>query len=110
MIDWDRIFELREEVGNESFSEIIEIFVDEVRDAIDVLRNKVGFDSLEADLHFLKGSALNLGFAAFASLCETGEWMASQGKAEEVDIAAIVASFEMCLAEFLDGLPARMAA
>jgi HPt (histidine-containing phosphotransfer) domain-containing protein len=34
---------------------------------------------MESDLHFLKGSALNLGFSDLASLCQTEERRAAQG-------------------------------
>ena len=58
MIDWDRLKELRDEVGAEDFDEVVELFLDEVEGVMDRLRDSPDVDTLEEDLHFLKGSAL----------------------------------------------------
>ena len=79
MINWDRVAELREEVGVDDFAEIIELFLEEVDAIIELLRDGQGLSDLEAHLHFLKGSALNLGFAKFAELCQAGETAAIRG-------------------------------
>ncbi len=68
MIDWTRVSELRDEIGAEDFGEIVEIFLEEVEEEISALRDGVENEALEAKLHFLKGSALNLGFADFATI------------------------------------------
>ena len=49
---------------------------------------------LEADLHFLKGSALNLGFTAFSMLCQDGERKSAKGRASEVALAPILDCYE----------------
>ena len=49
---------------------------------------------LEKDLHFLKGSALSLGFEDFSTLCQDGERKSASGEAALVDVAAIISSFE----------------
>jgi len=77
MIDWARVAQLREEIGAEDFSEVIEIFLEEVESEIAPLRQTCTPSQLEAVLHFLKGSALNLGFATFAELCADGETKAA---------------------------------
>lgn len=93
MIDWDRVDELREEIGSEDFGEVVDLFLDEVEEVIDRLRDGPKMDDLEADLHFLKGGALNLGFRAFSQLCQAGEAAAAAGKADTVDVDAILDAF-----------------
>ena len=93
MIDWPRVTELREEVGAEDFGEVVEIFLEEVEEVIGKLE---GGDrgQLEQDLHFLKGSALNLGFDEFSSTLPG--WRASlctRRAADGVDVPAIIANF-----------------
>lgn len=71
MIDWERVAELQEEVGTEDFYEVVELFFEEVEEALDrlVTQNVATAESL----HFLKGSALNLGFEELAALCKVAE-------------------------------------
>ena len=79
MIDWSRVEELRDEIGAEDFDEVVELFLSEVEDRIDLALTKAESESFEEDLHFLKGSALNLGFDQFAQLCDAGEQQAANG-------------------------------
>lgn len=79
MIDWDRVEELRDEVGAEDFTEIALLFLQEVDEVGARLASAPDPDTLQADLHFLKGSALNLGFARLGSLCAEGERDAAEG-------------------------------
>ena len=79
MIDWSRVEELRDEIGAEDFDEVDELFLSEVEDRIDLALTKAESESFEEDLHFLKGSALNLGFDQFAQLCGTVEQQAANG-------------------------------
>lgn len=104
MIDWTRVNQLREEIGQDDFDEIVEIFLEEVEEEISSLRNDPAPNTLEAKLHFLKGSALNLGFAAFSDLCKSGESAAAQGQTDEIDVASIVSSYDASKSEFLDAL------
>ena len=69
MIDWTRVDELREEVGEEDFSEIVALFLEETDATLEELRVSTDPDTVEALLHALKGSALNLGFEAMSRLC-----------------------------------------
>lgn len=100
MIDWNRINELRDEIGEEDFAEVVDLFLEEVEQVIEKLRLNPDFQSLGADLHFLKGSALNLGFRSFSVLCQAGETTADEGKAEQVDVPAIVACYDDSKAAF----------
>ena len=105
MIEWQRVSELHEEVGSEDFAEVVEIFLEEVEEVVLRLRKAAGAP-VEDDLHFLKGSALNLGFSQLASLCDAGEKAARDGK-RDIDLAAVCDSFEASRTEFLAGTVAR---
>lgn len=103
MIDWDRVSELRDEVGAEDFDEVVEIFLDEADAEIARLPQLSDAEGIEALLHFLKGSALNLGFSEFAARCSAGEKLARDGGAQ-VDVAAIVTCYDASKAELHDQL------
>jgi len=104
MIDWTRVAELRDEIGAEDFDEVIEIFLEEVNDVIDRLRAEGTHSDLEGKLHFLKGSALNLGFRDFSNLCQQGESAAAAGNLAAIDLPATIASFDRSKTEFLSGM------
>lgn len=74
MIDWDRVAELRAEIGEDDMPDVVALFLEE---AEDVLARLVGGRMTEAEvaraLHALKGAALNLGLADLASLCAAAE-------------------------------------
>lgn len=104
MIDWPRVRELREEVGPEDFNEVVDLFLEEVEEVITKLRDG-DRGQLEQDLHFLKGSALNLGFDDFSQLCLAGERRSALGESENVNLSEIVDKFEMSKVSFLAELP-----
>jgi HPt (histidine-containing phosphotransfer) domain-containing protein len=104
MIDWPRVKELRDEIGPDDFSEVVELFLEEVEEVIQKLRGN-DRSKLEQDLHFLKGCALNLGFESFAKLCLQGERQSAEGAVNEVDVAAILESFEASKQSFAAELP-----
>lgn len=108
MIDWDRVRELREEIGADAFEEVLDLFLEEVETALAVLRTSAPGDSLDAQLHFLKGSALNLGFAALADLCAHAEMRARAG--EPVEPEDIVRGYEDSKAAFLAQIANAVAA
>lgn len=100
MIDWACAAELRKEVGDEDFQEIVGIFLEEADEAVEKLHHANASAGLEDVLHFLKGSALNLGFVTFADLCKDGELMARGGQGPAVDVPAIVACYEASKNQF----------
>ncbi|MEZ5750518.1 MAG: Hpt domain-containing protein [Paracoccaceae bacterium] len=100
MIDWQRVKELKSEMGD-GFDEIVEVFLDEVDEVVARLRAG-DRSSLAADMHFLKGASLNLGFARLADLCGQGESRANAG--DPVDVDAVLACFSASRGEFLDGI------
>lgn len=107
LIDWAKVNELCEEVGAEDFDEVVEIFLEEVEETLAC----VGQDGrcLEHDLHFLKGSALNLGFAHFSDLCRDGESAAKDGRGDTVNVQEIQNSYAASRAMFLSELKSQLA-
>jgi histidine phosphotransfer protein HptB len=101
MIDWDRVESLRDEVGAEAFDEVAELFLDEVDPVISRLETSPDPACLEQDLHFLKGSALNLGFADFGALCQEGERLAASGEAGKINVMALVELYRKSRDAFL---------
>ena len=110
MIDWARVSELRLEIGADDFGDVVDLFLDEVTEVVERLASHQGTTKLEADLHFLKGSALNLGFSEFAKLCQNGESLSASGQGENVDVNAILLAFSQSRDAFLAGLETRFAA
>lgn len=104
MIDWIRVRELRDEIGDDGFAEVVELFLDEVEEVVMRLSGAPDAGRLEQDLHFLKGSAWNLGFSAFGALCQDGERQAAQGRAASVDLGEILTGYATSKTRFLDGL------
>ncbi|MCG7623778.1 MULTISPECIES: Hpt domain-containing protein [unclassified Epibacterium] len=100
MIDWPRVRELKDEVGEDGFEEVIELFLEEVEGVIDKLKSG-DRSQLEQDLHFLKGSALNLGFRDFSNLCFEGERLAANGQDSTIDLPGVFSSYDLSKARFL---------
>ncbi|WP_166417731.1 Hpt domain-containing protein [Cochlodiniinecator piscidefendens] len=101
MIDWKRIEELKDEVGAEDFVEVAAIFLEEVDEVVDRLRENPNLETMEADMHFLKGSALNLGFDALSVYCQAGEKAASNDDAATIDLSQLFEIYDASKAEFL---------
>jgi HPt (histidine-containing phosphotransfer) domain-containing protein len=104
MIDWQRVTTLRDEIGADDFEEVVPLFLEEVEAITDELRQFSDVTTLESQLHFLKGSALSLGFAAFSTMCHDGELKAGKGRGDEVDVTAILDCYEDSKQAFLTGL------
>lgn len=110
MIDWTRVAGLREDVGDDGFDEVIELFLEEVDETISRLRAGADQSTLGEDLHFLKGSALGLGFIAFSEQCQTGESLCAAGEAVNVDLPGLLACYDESRQTFLQELPTAFAA
>lgn len=93
MIDWDRVNELREEVGAEDFREVIGMFLEEVEETMVRMISIPNLAALEEDMHFLKGSALSLGFRNLSEVCQAGEKAAQAGRAETICLDEVFESF-----------------
>ncbi len=96
MICWDRVNELRDEVGADDFKEVVELFLEEVEEVIERLRSNPDPTRFEEDFHFLKGSALNLGFDALSVICEKGEKCP-----EDVELSKVFETYDASKQEFL---------
>jgi len=92
MIDWNRVNELRTEVGVEDFAEVLDMFFDEVAEVLGGLGNG-GNEATKRDLHFLKGSAMNIGLAEFNALCLSSELALFADPNVVIDLDAIRRTF-----------------
>ncbi|MBC2836059.1 Hpt domain-containing protein [Paragemmobacter straminiformis] len=89
LIDWARVRELRDEIGGDSFSDVVALFLEE-SDAV-IARIDAGETVTGAELHFLRGAALNLGFADLAESCRDGTDPAALATLYAQSKAALVA-------------------
>lgn len=101
MIDWARVQELKDEIGEDDFAEVAEMFMSEVEEVIARLRISPDPSGYEHDLHFLKSSALNLGFSQMSALCQDGESRSAAGQADTVRLAPIFEAYDAAKEEFL---------
>jgi HPt (histidine-containing phosphotransfer) domain-containing protein len=103
MISWDRVQELRDEIGDEDFEEVAGVFLDEVDEVIARLKSTPNPATYEEDLHFLKGSALNLGFQAMSKLCQEGEAQAAAGSAASIALEQVFTVYDQSRQAFEAG-------
>jgi histidine phosphotransfer protein HptB len=96
-VDWQRVDDLATEIGADAMVEVVGMFLEET-DAV-IATFATGQPSTE-DYHFLKGSALNLGLADLAALCQRGE----AGGALQAETLVQYTAAKMAL---LDGIAAR---
>ena len=102
LVNWARVGELEAEIGAEDFAEVIEIFLEEC-DAVAAGLAMVEAGAIEADLHFLRGAAMNLGLDALGLACQLGERAAARGEGAQVDRAAIADLYAASRAALLGG-------
>lgn len=89
-MNWDRLQELREEVGEDAFDEVLDLFLAETDEKVSELSASPTPATLGSDMHFLKGAALNLGFDELATACQEAESLAANGRTDAVDLASIL--------------------
>ncbi len=109
MIDWARVRDLRDEIGADDFAEVAAMFLEEADQAAARLLPGLSAKAIEADLHFLKGAALNLGFDALSGLCQDGERRAAAGDTG-VDLDAVRLTYFASKAAFEGGMEQAFAA
>lgn len=102
MVNWDRISELREEIGEADLREVVSLFFWEIDEVLATLEAAPPAE-MPGHLHFLKGSALNIGFAAVSSRCQAEEVRLKENPAATADIQGIRADYSASKAE-LEGL------
>ncbi len=110
MIDWKRVSELRSEIGEPDFDEVVELFLEEVEGLLSRLKTDPKPELFHEDLHFLKGCSANLGFGALATMCLSGETIAAGGAPEKIDLPSIFDCYERSKTQFFDGLESGLAA
>ncbi|MFN3276252.1 MAG: Hpt domain-containing protein [Paracoccus sp. (in: a-proteobacteria)] len=91
MIDWDRVHDMRAEVGDEEFGPLAEQFLTEIETRLMRLGRSPA--QLFLDLHVLRGSALNMGFRELAALCLVGEANLRDGRYDLVGGGDLLACF-----------------
>ncbi len=99
MLNLNRIAELKAEVGEEDFAEVFDIFCEEVEEVLDSLPT-VPQAELPGKLHFLKGSALNIGLDAVGERCRLEEVKLSEDPEATPDIPEIRRLFSESMADF----------
>jgi HPt (histidine-containing phosphotransfer) domain-containing protein len=109
MIDWRRVEELRDEIGADGFVEIADMFLEEAEGAVSELLAGLPDDKVEGKLHFLKGSALNLGLTDLAAICSDGERRAAAGQGG-VDAAQVAEVYRASRTQLLRRLNQASAA
>ena len=104
MIEWDRLAELRAEIGGDDLANVVAIFLEEADGVVERISHDIADTALEAELHFLKGSALNLGLRELALLCQEGERLAGQGSGASVDLPRIDSVYQASKSAILGAL------
>ena len=102
MIDWIRIDELRDEVGQDDFGDIVGVFFEEVQEALENLRRADTVVTLLGQLHFLQGSVLNLGFSNFAAICRNEENSLQKDLSHKVETDKIYGVFSSSKQQFYE--------
>jgi len=108
VVDWTRIRELRDEIGAEDFTEVIEVFLEEAETMVAELAAAPP-EALEEALHALKGTALNLGLGELARVCQDGESRAAAGQAATVARPPVLDAYGRARATLLDGIARGLA-
>lgn len=103
MIDWNRVIELRDELGADEAAPIFDMILQEVEAQLSGLHAQPG--PLADDLHMLRGLAVNLGFVDFCALCLHAEQQLARDEGFDLGPAALRASFGHSKQLFLRDLP-----
>ena len=101
---------MQNDVGRDDFDEVVELFLEEVDAHLARFNTTADQGQLAEDLHFLKGSALNLGFVQLSDLCQAGEHALKTGNKDRVDVDEIKVAYEEAKKTLLIELPRLKAA
>jgi len=82
-IDWERVDVLRAEVGS-AFDEVLDLFLEEMDEAIGKIPASSDPEALAEALHFLRGSASNLGLNCYCEMSRKIEAEVAKGHAVSV--------------------------
>ena len=98
MIDARRIADLRDEVGSDDLAEVVALFCEEAEEVLAALDD----GSTIEQLHFLKGSALNIGMTGVGALCLAEESRLRDDALARPDIDAIRDAYLAARSALLD--------
>lgn len=87
LVNRTRLDVLMEEIGEEDFDDVLDMFLSESAATMDRLLTGDSAESRKAALHGLKGTALTMGLDDLAGLCRRGE------TGESIDPALLQAVF-----------------
>jgi HPt (histidine-containing phosphotransfer) domain-containing protein len=104
MIDWERVRILHEDLGEEGFAAVVALYFEETDAAFDRLAAAPTARETEQAFHFLRSSALNMGFARLADICARAERQAAAGNATGEDAEAARTAYAAARTEFLADL------
>ncbi|MEM9716398.1 MAG: Hpt domain-containing protein [Pseudomonadota bacterium] len=102
MIDWLRVNELKSDLGDDMFDEILPVFIDEISELLDQMPSKSDPVDIAGICHSIKGSAANLGFEALAQVASDGEKSANEGAVPTGIEAELRDKFQSAQAELSD--------
>lgn len=85
--------ELYDEIGEESFGDVVDLFVEEVAEGVSKLSAADSARQRVQAFHFLKGAALNLGLTEMANICAIGEQRDGAGQDTKDLVAQVTATF-----------------
>lgn len=72
LLNVERLDTLRDEIGADGFEDVVAMFLKESDEVVARLLAGGPGASFDADLHFLKGNAMTLGFDDLVELCRKG--------------------------------------
>lgn len=106
MINWQQIRQLEEDVGAEDLAEVVTLFLAEVDEAIEELDGitQKGPTEIADAMHFLKGSAFNLGFQRFGEFCSEREALAHSGETGSISSSEIEELYQASKKQFFENL------
>lgn len=102
LIDRDRLNALRDDIGEEDFADVALLFISEIGEKLAELTAHPAAATAD-DFHFLRGSAVNLGLAAFAEACTRAESACNAG--DPPDVPGVAAEFEAALVALAPVVP-----
>ena len=94
MIDNNRLEELRDEVGEDDLAEIVGLFCDEVEETLGRIETSKE-EALRHELHFIKGSALNVGMVKLGEQCANLERKTPRRRLTEAEFIGLTKLFEL---------------
>ncbi|MBD3679756.1 MAG: Hpt domain-containing protein [Rhodobacteraceae bacterium] len=107
MIDWKRIDELRSQVGPDDLPGLLAEFMTEMEQGLAELSLDEPAPKIAANLHFLRGSALNIGLRQLAALCQNYEDAANRGNPPTGAPERLRASYRTAKSALLQGYATR---